>query len=489
MKAALPACPERCDDEKTGFFRYKHLGDRVLITNDIGRYSLLEPGTFARFVQGELPEGSADARALKEAGFIKDPGHYDCMAGQWRAKNAFLMAGPGLHIVVVTLRCNHRCVYCHASSKPFDDRSTDMTEETARRVVDTILASPNPDINIEFQGGEPLANWPVVQCIIEYARERNQSAGKRLQFSCVSNMSLMDAEKLDWLLERGVNFCTSLDGPEKVHNRNRVYLGGNSHADAVRWWRVIMKRTARKIYRIDGLMTTTRFTLPYPREVVDEYVRLGSRGIYLRFLNPFGFAQKVREKIGYTPDEFLEFYRKALGRVIEVNLGGRMFFEMTARTFLTKILSNLDPNFLDLRSPCGAGIGQIAYNYDGSVYTCDEGRMLGEMQDRSFAIGRVEDGYAKIASHVVVKSLALASCLESQTECSWCAYQPYCGVCPIYNYVEQGDLFGRMPTNGRCRIYKGILDYLFTRLQEPRVRKVFERWVRKSTVPSVYRRN
>ena len=29
---------------------------------------------------------------------------------------------------------------------------------------------------------------------------------------------------------------------------------------------------------------------------------------------------------------------------------------------------------IQLRSPCGAGIGQLLYNYDGKVYTCDEGR-------------------------------------------------------------------------------------------------------------------
>ena len=48
-----------------------------------------------------------------------------------------------------------------------------------------------------------------------------------------------------------------------------------------------------------------------------------------------------------------------------------------------------DPNYLDIRSPCGAGIGQIAYSYDGKIYTCDEGRMLGGMGDDIFCIGNV----------------------------------------------------------------------------------------------------
>jgi hypothetical protein len=29
----------------------------------------------------------------------------------------------------------------------------------------------------------------------------------------------------------------------------------------------------------------------------------------------------------------------------------------------------------------GAGIGQMSYYYNGNVYTCDEGRMMGESGD------------------------------------------------------------------------------------------------------------
>jgi len=288
----LEKAVEKFDSEKTGFFRFKKLGDKFLLTNDVGRYCFLDSRTFGRFLQGTLPEGSKTTAGLREAGFVKDPPHYDCMAGQWRAKNAFLWQGPSLHIVVVTLRCNHRCVYCQANSKDFQDTRFDMTQETAQKVVDTIFQSPSQDLTIEFQGGEPLANWPVVKYIVDYARQKNGSANKKLALHLVTNLSLMDEEKLEWLMEREVHFCTSLDGPEDLHNRNRIYLGGNSHADTVRWWKAIMKRTTGKIFRIDALMTTTRHSLAYPREIVDEYVRLGARGIYLRSLSPFGLGRR-----------------------------------------------------------------------------------------------------------------------------------------------------------------------------------------------------
>jgi hypothetical protein len=43
---------------------------------------------------------------------------------------------------------------------------------------------------------------------------------------------------------------------------------------------------------------------------------------------------------------------------------------------LKKMLTTSDPNYVDTRSPCGAVIGQVAYNFDGKIYSCDEGRMM-----------------------------------------------------------------------------------------------------------------
>ena len=50
---------------------------------------------------------------------------------------------------------------------------------------------------------------------------------------------------------------------------------------------------------------------------------------------------------------------------MELNLKGEIFVEMHATYFLKKILCNYSDNYMELRSPCGAGIGQMSYYYDG----------------------------------------------------------------------------------------------------------------------------
>lgn len=482
MSAPAAAFPAH-DPVKTGPFRFRKVAGKTLITNDLGRWHLLGDAEFHAFLAGGLKDGEPLTDALVADGFIRDRMDFDALSERWARRNRFLWQGPALHVVVTTLRCNHRCVYCHASALPITDSSTDMTEETARKVVDRVFESPSPAVTIEFQGGEPLANWPVVKTIVEYAREENKAAGKSLWLNLVTNLSFMDEEKLDWLLARGVNFCTSIDGPAEVHDRNRPWSGGASHDTAVKWFKTISERTKRKTFRIDALLTVTRHSLPKAREIVDHYAEIGARGIFLRPLNPYGLADATWGKIGYGPEEFLEFYRTALDRVLELNRErprGRPFFEQAARLYLAKILTDDDPNFLDLRSPCGAGIGQLAYNWDGSVYTCDEGRMLNRMGDDTFRIGSVREGsYAETVGHPTVRALSVASTLDNQVECSQCAYKPYCGICPVQCYKDQGDIMGRMPTNARCRISKGILDLLFDRLQDPKNEKIFRGWLKK----------
>jgi uncharacterized protein len=111
------------------------------------------------------------------------------------------------------------------------------------------------------------------------------------------------------------------------------------------------------------------------------------------------------------------------------------------------------------------------------------------MGDHLFCIGDVhQDGYAGIIRHAGVRSLCVASCLECLPGCSECAYAPYCGVCPVYNYIMEGDLVARSPNNDRCRIQKGMLDLLFRRLAEPGMQDLLFRWTESKDRSSVYSR-
>lgn len=462
-----------------GFFRFGQLGQKILLTNEVGDFIFLNKKQFADFKTGKIKLKSQLGKKLDELDFLKHDVPCGRMVERFREKNQhFISLGPSLHIVVVTLRCNHRCVYCQTSSHS-DDKKTDMTKKTAKKVVDFIFSSPNPNLAIEFQGGEPLLNWPTVKFIVDYARQKNKKAKKNLELRLVSNFSVMTEAIARHLFKQGVSFCTSLDGPAKLHNQNRAF-NGQSYAKVSFWLKKLVDEYEKRrqkdkdyIFQPAAVLTVSRHTLKYPREIVDEYLKWKIDNMAIRPVNSFGVAKKDWPEVGYTPEEFFSFYKKALDYILQKNEQGTYFKEMIAMVAARKILRRDYETYLDLRSPCGAVIGQLSYLYDGSIYSCDEGRMTGE---DAFVVGNVlKDNYQKIISSPRSKALCVASCLEN-TVCDFCVFKPYCGVCPVFNYVNYGNIFAPAPLSDRCKINKMILGHVFKLLQDPKKKKILELW-------------
>lgn len=474
---------DQLDARTPAFFRWREVGDQVVITNLEGRWLLLARDEFTAFATGKVDPGSELHDRLRAANFLR--ASYDVVAAAegLRRRKRFVHYGPNLHLMVVTLRCNETCVYCHASRADMDRVDTDMSPQTAERCVDLALRSTSPAITIEFQGGEPLVNFEVVKHTIEYALKKNATVGKQLEFTMVSNLALMDETKLAWLLDHRVQICTSIDGPKALHDKQRKLRTMSAFDQASHWIARINEAYGERgldptLYHVEALLTTTRAALDDPRGIVDTYVKLGCRALFLRPIDPFGFADKTKRIVDYPREAYLRFYAEALDAMIELNGQGVEILERFAAIFLTKILSGEDPNFLDIRSPGGAGIGQLAYNYDGKIFSSDEGRMLHEMGDSTFQIGdAATSSYRDIVGHPTIRAMALASNLDSQPDCVNCAYQPYCGTQPEHNHKTLGTMFGRMRESSMCAVHKGIQDILFARLARGgEVREVLEKW-------------
>ena len=237
------------------------------------------------------------------------------------------------------------------------------------------------------------------------------------------------------------------------------------------------------LWRVDALLTVTRKTLDQARQIVDLYVERGLRSLHLRALNPAGFAKPNWERIGYTAAEFNAFRREALELILDHNLAGTHLQEALAAVVLSKMLTGEDPNYVDLRSPCGAGTGQLAYDHDGTLYPCDEARMLAATGDTTFSLGPVAGADpAETARHPTVKTLALASTTESLPGCNSCWNRPFCGVCPMITYMTSGDLFGQRPLSDWCARQADLTRWLLEKLDgdaDGSIETIFRRWTQR----------
>jgi His-Xaa-Ser system radical SAM maturase HxsB len=475
------------DADKLGFFRWGSVGSKVILTADSGEWHLLTEEDFKSFLSGELDASHPQHAALQAKGFIRDGMDLEALSRKIRKRRGFLGAGPHLICVITTLRCNQSCGYCHASRTSMDKVETDMSLETAKKAVDHAMQSPSPYLCFEYQGGEPTVNFEVIKFCVEYSREKNRQERKTLDHSVVTNMTHMDEEKATWLIDNDVLLCTSLDGPAEVHDKNRPWTGGGAaHAEVVKWMQwfnqhYIDKGRDPDLWHVDALTTTTRASIEHPRQIVDEYVRLGLRNIHIRPLNPFGFATKTWRAIGYTMEEWLAYYEEILDYILELNRQGTQIMEGTASTFLKKLLTEADPNFVDIRSPVGSGTGQICYGFDGSLFPSDEGRMVHGMGDDIFVIGHVDHTtWDEAANHPTVRAIATASYLDAIPQCESCWNAPYCGVRPLHNYMQCGDLFGLRPLTPKCQQHMAMVKMLIRRLDEDTtgdIERIFRRWI------------
>ena len=281
-----------------------------------------------------------------------------------------------------------------------------------------------------------------------------------------------------------MSICTSLDGPAELHNKNRPFFGGGeAQPKVVQWLETINARCnadpKKKYYLPGALMTTTRFSFDFGPQIVDLYVKLGMEQIFLRPLSPIGYAKRVWKDVGYDASEFVSFYEKTLDYIIDLNVSGKSnIMERMALILLTKIVKGEDPGFMDLRSPAGAVLGCLAYNYNGEIFVSDEGRMVDHQGDPIFRLGDVaKDDWTAVIDHPTTRACVTASTLENQPMCQQCAYKPYCGAEPVFHYETQRSVFGQMPSSGWCVSHMGVFDVIFRKLRDPRSRKVLDKWL------------
>jgi uncharacterized protein len=91
-----------------------------------------------------------------------------------------------------------------------------------------------------------------------------------------------------------------------------------------------------------------------------------------------------------------------------------------------------------------------------------------------------ESTYDEVVKHPSVRVLVMSSLLDSLPACHTCWNLPYCGVRPINNYMECGDLFAQRPNTPKCKEHMAIARLLFERLardEDGKIEAIFRRWI------------
>ena len=348
-------------------------------------------------------------------------------------------------VVNVTNQCNLACTYCYeyGEDKIVDTENGQqpkfMTEETARQAVEFALRESRDSrhAHITFFGGETLMNFPVLKATIAYARQRAKEVGKDIDFSLTTNATLLRPDVIEFLADERVGVTISIDGPEDLQNKFRVFHNGKGSYDVA-------------APKIKALLARHR-TRPVGARVTLTKQTLDVKRIYQHLTEEMGFWE-----VGFAP------VTTAPGRDYAISEGGFDHllgqFRALAADYLKASLENRHHGFSNVREtlqeihqghakayPCGAGIGLMGVSTDGKVSLCHR-----------FA-GSDDHGFGTLAAGVSwekQQAFLESHHINEKTDCQTCWARPICaGGC----YHEANTRYGstNQPNLHYCEWIRG----------------------------------
>jgi len=448
-------------------YKLGRLDDKFLVTTDAGGWAILNRKQLELFQSGRANFDVALFALLENAGIINKTENILNETDRIKKRLWYLGNGPSLHVVAVTSVCNFACKYCYAKSSD----TTKMSEEIAKKTVDFIMKSPAKTLVVEFSGGEPLLNFPAIKTVVLETWEKAKKKQKNVGFAMIHNGSNWDEKKAKFFIDHNVGLCFSLDGPRDLHNMHRPYrTGGGTYDDVVKWINYFRKKGYTSL---QALPVITRHSLKRGREIVDEYLSHGFKIIRFKYLGYFGRAPELWDEIGYEPHEYLFAWKDVIEYIFELYKRGISIREGMAEIMAKKLFDVPDPGYCELQMPCGAGLNQLAYASDGGIHTCDEGRMFTE-----FRLGSVDDKYSSVLKNATLQNMLMASS-GLHNACDNCVLKPFCGVCPVESYRQQGDIDSKIIFDRRHTIHSEMITYLMKRSHDdPLFRKMLVFWAK-----------
>lgn len=373
--------------------------------------------------------------------------------------------------------CNLDCKYCFYLEKeqlyPNNEKWKMSDERLEAFIRDYIAAQPGPEVSFAFQGGEPtLLGVDYFRKVVAYQEKHAQ--GKRISTAFQTNGTLLNDEWGVFLAENNFLVGLSIDGPEAIHNANRVdKKGRDSYKEVIRGLNILRK------YKVEfnTLTCVNSITVQHPVKIYKFLKSIGSK--YLQFIPiverevdtaaaklgldfaaPPDLEQppENRENPQMSPfavpaEAYGEFLCKIFDEWIKRDVG-KVFVQLFD-VALNKWLK-IPGGLCYFAETCGRA---LAMEHDGDLYTCDHyvypkyklgnlmNTSLGELADSPMAQAFGQDKRERLPKY-----------------CRDCSVRFACnGECPKHRFTWTPD--GEWGLNYLCPAYKKFFTHIDPAMQ------------------------
>ena len=339
--------------------------------------------------------------------------------------------------------CNLACRYCFAEEGEYHGRRALMSLEVGKKALDFLIANSGSRRNLEvdFFGGEPLMNFPVVKRLVEYGRSIEKEKNKHFKFTMTTNCVLMNDEIMDFLNKEMSNVVISIDGRREVHDRMRPTINGKGSYDIImnKAQEFVRRRNAcDKEYYVRGTFTG------FNKDFGNDVLHLADQGFDQISVEPVVTDPKCEYALREEDlPEIREEYERLAQIYMDRRANGKWF-----NFFHFMVDLEGGPCLRKRLTGCGAGNEYVAVTPDGDIYPCHQfvgrdGYRMGSVLDGTFD----RDIQAKFAHNTVL----------NKEKCRDCWARFFCsGGCAANAEAFHGDI--SQPYDMECQMERKRLE-------------------------------
>jgi uncharacterized protein len=346
--------------------------------------------------------------------------------------------------------CNLSCRYCFYHSPDVPDPTHEkgfMSRETAVRLIERAFEYATEGVSFAFQGGEPtLAGIDFFMFFVSKANELN-TKNLRINFSIQTNGISIDENWAEFLSYNKFLVGLSIDGPSRVHNKNRVFATDESSLIKVMETKRLFDQ-----YKVEynALSVITSDTAKYPEQVYEFFKKKGIGYVqYIPCLDPADEKPGLHD-FSLTSDDYEIFLKKTFDLWYRDVMAGNITVVRTFDNWVA-MLMGYPPESCGMSGRCAC---QFVIEADGGVYPCDfyvtDETFIGNVQENSF-----ED---IITCSKTAEFLAKGD--EINEECRTCRWFFICrDGCRRYRDPATN-------LNIYCKAFQNFFDYAYTRMRQ-----------------------
>ena len=270
------------------------------------------------------------------------------------------------------LSCNFECDYCNQRFVPHADSTNPSEVEDFVNNMSSWYDGGEDGLGsnrrIEFWGGEPLVYWKTLKPLAEAIHEKYPNAEK----SIITNGSLLDKEKVDWLQKYNFSVAVSHDGPGQFVRGPDPLMDNNSKNAIMYAYKTLAPSGRMSFNSMINNKNTSRALIEkffedlVSKELGEEYLNylVIGEGTFIDAYDQGGASNSlndIEQEIAFRTLAYNEMREGKVNRFITINT--------KVNNFIQSIINGTRSETLNQK--CGMDLPEnLAIDMKGNVLTC-----------------------------------------------------------------------------------------------------------------------